>query len=197
MTCSRAHQLLQLYADHRLGFTRTRALERHLAHCADCRAAWMELESVVADLHSLPTVPEPPWLTDAIMRRIAETTAQPQKTLIDEGRQRRQPLPQSSLFRPSVRDVILSSLLATMAMLSFILFQPPLRTALLSNVNPLVSPLLSGLQALLSPDAGFFSLFVWMLWFLLGLFITFLLAGSEVRSLWRQRIRNWRSQDWR
>ena len=197
MTCSRAQLLLQVYVDHRLGFARTRALERHLAHCANCRSAWMELEAMIADIHSLPTAPEPPWLTEAIMRRIAETTAQPQAELPGEGRLRRQRMLQPTLFRPSVRDVMLSSLLATAVMLSFTLFQPPLRSALLSSVNPLVSPLLSGLQAMLSPDAGIFGLLIWMLWILLGLFITLLLAGSEVRSLWRQRIRDWLSQDWR
>jgi hypothetical protein len=197
MTCSRTHHLLQLYIDQRLSLSRTRVLERHLARCADCRSALIELEAIAASMRNLPAVSEPSWLTDAIMRRIAETTAQPQIRLPDDGHLHRQRVLQPASFRPTMRDLVLSALLATAVTLTFILFQPPLRSALLSSVNPLVSPLLSGLQVLVSPDAGIIGWFVWMLWIVLGFCITLLLAGSEARSLWRQRIRHWLSQDWR
>jgi anti-sigma factor RsiW len=196
MTCSRAQHLLQLYLDHRLSLPRTRALERHLNRCTVCRSEWMLLEDMIAGIHSLNAVAEPAWLTEAIMARIAATTAQPPETLSVEACQPRQQTVQRTAFRPTMRDLILSSALATIVVISFVLFQPALRDALVNSVNPLVGPVLAGLQFLISPDAGIMGWFVWLLWVCLGICITLLLAGSEIRSHWRQRLRNWLPQDW-
>jgi len=197
MTCSRAQNLLQLYIDQRLSLPRTRALERHLAQCPTCRSEWMLLEDVVAEVHSLSNVVEPPWLADAIMTSIAQTTAQAPSELPAAPHQRRRRASERGPFRPAARDLILSSLLATIVVLSFIFVQPALRNALVSSINPLVGTALTWLQFLLSPDGGLIGWFVWMLWMVLGICITLLLAGSEARSLWRQRIRGWLPQDWR
>jgi predicted anti-sigma-YlaC factor YlaD len=197
MTCSRAQRLLQLYIDHQLNLARTRALERHLLHCPACRAEWMLLEDVLAGIHSLNHIVEPAWLTDAIMERVAETTAQPPEELSIEARRLRQRSVHRAPFRLTMQDVILSSLLATIVVISFALVQPGLRDMLVKSVNPLLGTVLAGLQFLISPNAGILGLFVWMLWVFLGICITLVLAGSEVRSHWRQRIRNWLPQGWR
>ncbi|HEY7347710.1 MAG TPA: zf-HC2 domain-containing protein [Ktedonobacterales bacterium] len=197
MICSRAQRLLQLYIDHRLSLSHTRALERHLAHCAACRFEWTQLEDLLADIHSLSNITEPAWLTEAIMARIAETTAQAPEKLPAETRKLRQRASHRAGFRPTMQDLILSSMLATIVVISFVLFQPVLRNGLVKSVNPLVGPVLAGLQFLISPDAGIMGLFVWLLWILLGVCITLVLAGSEVRSHWRQRIRNRLPQGWR
>ncbi len=197
MTCSRAQRLLQLYIDHQLGLTQTRALERHLADCADCRAEWMLLEDMVAGIHSLNHVTEPAWLTDAIMARVAATTAQPPAELAVEPYLLRQRAIQRGPFRLTIQDLALSSLLATIVVIGFVLFQPDLRDALVKSVNPLLGAGLEGLQSLVSPNAGIMGLLGWLLWVALGIGITLFLAGSEVRSQWRQRIRGWLPSDWR
>lgn len=197
MTCSRAQQLLQLYIDHRLSLSHTRALERHLAHCANCRAEWMLLEDIGAGIHSLNNIVEPAWLTDAIMARVAATTAQPPEELAMEARKLRQRSVQRTSFHLTIQDLALSSLLATIVVSGFVLFQPGLRDALAQSVNPLLGAVLEGIQFLISPNAGIMGLLVWLLWVALGISITLFLAGSEVRSHWRQRIRGWLPEGWR
>jgi hypothetical protein len=157
----------------------------------------MLLEDMLAGVHSLNNIAEPSWLTESIMARIAETTAQPLEKLPIETRQRRQRVIQRTPFRLTMQDLILSSMLATIVVISFALFQPGLREALGNSVNPLVGSLLAGLQFLISPDSGIVGLFVWLLWIALGICITLALAGSEVRSQWRQRIRDRLPQAWR
>ncbi len=197
MTCSRAQRLLQLYLDQRLSLPRMRALERHLTHCATCRAEWMLLEDILAGIHSLHNIADPPWLTEAIMARVAETTARPPEEPDIELPKLRQPPSHRTPFRPTMQDLILSSMLATIVVISFVLFQPELRNILVNSVNPLLGPVLAGLQVLISPNAGIIGLLVWLLWICLGIGITLILAGSEVRSHWRQRIRERLPQDWR
>jgi anti-sigma factor RsiW len=197
MMCSRAQQLLQLYIDHRLGFTQTRALERHLTRCDTCRAEWMLLEDIGNGIHSLNNVTEPVWLTDAIMARVAASTAQPLEELPLEARKLRQHSIQRASFHVTIQDLALSSLLATVVVIGFVLFQPGLREALAQSVNPLLSTVLEGVQFLISSNAGIMSLLVWLLWVALGISITVFLAGSEVRSHWRQRIRGWLPDGWR
>ncbi len=197
MTCSRAQRLLQLYIDHQLSLTQTRALERHLARCTDCRAEWILLEDIGVGIHSLNNIVEPAWLTDAIMARVAATTAQPPEELALEPRKLRQRTIQRAPFRLTVQDLALSSMLATIVVVGFVLFQPGLRDALAKSVNPLLGAGLEGLQFLLSPNAGIMGLIVWLLWVAMGIGITVFLAGSEVRSHWRQRIRGWLPDGWR
>ena len=168
MTCSRAQHLLQLYIDHQLSISQTRALERHLTRCATCRSEWMLLEDMVADIHSLNHIAEPLWLTESIMARVAATTApQPEEPAIEPRRQR-QRVTQRTPFRLTFQDLVLSSLLATLVMAGFVVFQPVLRDALVRTVNPLVGTALEGLQFLIAPNAGPLSLFVWLLWGLLA-----------------------------
>ncbi len=197
MTCSQAQAWMQLYLDNRLSITRLRALERHLAHCVACRSEWELLEEVIRGVQSLEQTREPPWLTEAIMTRIAGATAQP-PTIVPAGTaEYKQRTLRPAPFRLAAQDIVLSSLLATLALLSFILAQPTLRTALGELANPLITIILNGLLVLFSSDVGTFGWAIWALWVLLGVSITLLVAGSEVRSLWRQRIRDWLPEAWR
>jgi anti-sigma factor RsiW len=198
MTCTQAQDLIQLYVDKRLNLARTRSLERHLAHCQNCRAELMLLEDISEGIHSLAHVSEPDWLADAVMARIAATTAaQPPLETSRQLYGQKQRAPRTVPFRLSGKDIALSCLLATLALLSFILAVPALRNALGALVNPLAALLLNGLMLLFSPDAGLLGLVAWALWIVLGIGITWLVAGSEIRSLWRQRIRAWLPEAWR
>jgi anti-sigma factor RsiW len=197
MNCSRAQHLLQLYIDGQLNLRQTRALERHLLRCTACRAEWILLEDVVAGVHSLNYVVEPAWLTQSIMERVAETTAQPPAELVIEPPRPRQRVLQRTPFRLTLQDLILSSLLATIVVIGFAIIQPGLRDTLAKSMNPLMGSILSDLQFLISPNAGILGLVAWLLWVGLGISITLVLAGSEVRSQWRQRIRDWLPQGWR
>jgi hypothetical protein len=196
MTCARTHLLLQLYLDGRLSLGRARALERHLASCSACRAELVALEEVVAGVHSLGRVTEPAWLNKAIMQRIASATAQPPRELpsgLQENSSRMQGSPFSRLTR---RDVFLALVLATLVMSGFILFQPTLRDALLVDTNPLVGSLLQTLQSLFSLHGGIMVLMGWGLGMILGIWITLALAGNEIRTVWRQRLRERIPQHW-
>ncbi len=197
MNCSRAQHLLQLYIDGQLNLRQTRTLERHLLHCETCRSEWMLLEDVVAEVHSLSHVIEPSWLTESIMARVAETTAQPPPELATEPPRPRQQAWQRAPFRLTLQDLVLSSLLATLVVIGFTVFQPGLRDSLAKSMNPLMGTVLADLLFLISPNAGLWGLVAWLLWVGLGITITLVLAGSEVRSQWRQRIRGWLPQGWR
>jgi anti-sigma factor RsiW len=196
--CSQAQEWMQLYLDHRLSLARIRALEHHMERCKQCRAEWMLLEDVAAGIYSLEHIIEPSGLTDAIMARIAAATAQPpEETSAALQRQKQRPL-RAAPFHLAARDVILSTILATLVVLSFVLAQPTLRDALGVQVNPAIAAGLSVFQALFSSNNGLVPFWLgWALWVALGVGITLFVAGSEIRSLWRQRIRERLPQTWR
>lgn len=189
MTCARAQLLLQVYLDGRLSLSRTRALERHLGACPLCRSEWAALEEVVSGVQSLGHVTEPAWLGEAIMQRIASTTAQPPRELPTGVQESLDPLLHSPFSRLTRRDVLLAFALATLVMSGFILLQPALRDALLVDTNPMVAPLLQTLQALFSLHGGVIVFMGWGLGIALGIWITLALAGNEIRAFWRQRLR--------
>jgi anti-sigma factor RsiW len=197
-TCTQAQEWMQLYLDHRLSLARIRALERHMEGCKQCRAEWMLLEDVVAGVHSLGHIVEPAGLTDAVMARIAAATAQPPvETPTAFQRPKQRPL-RAAPFHLAARDVILSTILATLVVLTFVLAQPTLRNAVGTQVNPAIAAGLSLFQALFSPNDGLVPFWLgWALWVALGIAITLFVAGSEIRSLWRQRIRERLPQPWR
>ena len=198
MTCSRAQEWMQLYLDNRLSLSRIRTLEHHMERCEQCRAEWMLLEDVVAGIHSLEHVIEPAGLTEVVMARIAAATAQPPlEPSAALQWQKQRPL-RAAPFHLAARDIILSTILATLLVLSFVLAQPALRDTLSTLVNPAIAAGLSVFQALFSPNDGIVPLWlVWALWVILGISITLFVAGSEIRSLWRQRIRERLPQTWR
>lgn len=197
-TCSQAQEWMQLYLDHRLGLARIRALERHMERCKHCRAEWILLEDVVAGVHSLEHIIEPAGLTDAVMTRIAAATAQPPVEIPGALQRHKQPPLRAALSHLAARDVILSTILATLVVLSFVLAQPTLRATLGTLANPAITTGLSVFEALFSSNDGLVPFWlVWALSVALGIGITLFVAGSEVRSLWRQRIRERLPQTWR
>ena len=196
-TCSQAQEWMQLYLDNRLSLTRIRALERHMERCEHCRAEWILLEDVAAGIHSLDHIMEPAGLTDAVMARIAAATAQPPERAAALQWQKQRPL-RAAPFHLAARDVFLSTILATLAVISFVLAQPPLRDALGTLANPAIAAGLGIFQTVFSSNDGLIPFWlVWALSVALGIGITLFVAGSEVRSLWRQHIRERLPQAWR
>jgi Putative zinc-finger len=172
MRCSEASHQLQLYIDHRLTLEQTRLLEAHVTSCTVCRAELVLLEEIVGSIHQLKLVAEPADLTVQIMRRVAQSP--------------RSSVPQYSLLRPSLPELLTVIVLATIATLGSILAQPSVR-ALLPFVNGkdmLSQVFLHCLKMLVTMDSGTLMLTLWIVGTILGVCITLVLAGDEVRGQW-------------
>ncbi|MBO0796945.1 MAG: zf-HC2 domain-containing protein [Ktedonobacteraceae bacterium] len=170
MDCSKADRQIQLYLDQRLTLDQIRALERHLGNCRSCQREYLRLAQVEQALHTMEMVAEPSDLTRNIMQRVAVT---PQYT----GRTSFDPL------RPSLRELGAAVLLATITTLGVIMGQPSLRAVLpFANGHDALSlAFLSFLQVLSSVNSGTLMLALWVVGTILGLWITFALAGHEMR----------------
>ncbi len=172
MRCSEAGRQLQLYIDDRLSWKEISALEEHLAACVDCREELFLLEDAVGYVRAYRMVAEPEDLTESIMQRVALT---PQRRI-----------PDFSLLQPSLSELLVVVLLATITTLGVILAQPSVREVLpfatghdavsLFFLNSLHQMLFYGMSALI--------LALWVVGALLGVFITLLLVGEDVRSQW-------------
>lgn len=175
MRCKEAAQHLQLYLDHRLTFEQTRALEAHVANCAACLEELTLLEEVTSNLQTFKVVAEPEDLNEQIMRRVAMTALQ-----------RSTPTPRFSLLRPTLLEIIVAVLLATIATLGSILQQPSLRALLpFANGHDTLSlEFMNLLHMLTSVDSTTLILSLWLIGTFLGICITLVLAGDEVRSQW-------------
>lgn len=173
MRCKEAAHQLQLYIDNQLSLEQIRMLEAHIAYCASCREELELLQHVSSMMNGLNFVAEPEDLNACIMQRVAITP------------QRRR-APRYSLLRPSFAELLAVVLLATIATLGSILQQPALR-ALLPIANghdPLSIAFMHTLHMLLSIDSGTLTLALWVIGTILGVFITLILAGNEMRSQW-------------
>ena len=173
MHCKEASRLIQLYVDSRLTMDQMRALEAHIASCAACHAELDLLENVTDNLHNLRLVAEPENLTAQIMQRVAMSAA-------------RSGSPRFSLLRPSLPEILIAVFLATIATLASILQQPALRSILpIANGHDSLSlAFIHALHLLTSIDMGTLMLALWIIGTFLGICITLLLAGNEVRSQW-------------
>jgi len=175
MRCSNSAQQLQLYLDNRLTIEQVRALEAHLAGCAACLEELALLEEVACSLQTFKVVAEPDDLDQQIMQRVAMVTSQ----------RNTQPSRFSHL-RPSLPEVLVAALLATIATLGSILQQPALR-ALLPFANghdSLSLAFMSLLRLLMTVDTTTLILALWVVGIVLGVCITLLVAGNEMRSQW-------------
>lgn len=172
MRCSQAGRQLQLYIDGRLSLKEVSALETHLAACVDCREELFLLEEAVGSVRAFRLLAEPDDLTARIMTRVAVT---PQRTM-----------PDFSHLRPSLPELLVVVLLATIATLGVILTQPTIRATLpFANGHDALSLfLLNSLHQLLAYGMSALILALWIVGALLGIFITLLLVGDEVRSQW-------------
>ena len=135
-------------------------------------------------------------LGEAIMQRVASTTAQPPHELPAGVQENLGPLLHSPFSRLTRCDLLLAFELETLVIPGFILLQPALRDALLVDTNPMVAPLLQTLQILFSLHGGVIILMGWGLGIALGIWITLALAGNEIRAFWRQRLRERLPQNW-
>lgn len=173
MHCKEASRLIQLYIDGRLTFDQMRALEAHILVCANCHAELNALEEITGDLHDCKLIAEPEDLTAQIMHRVALSAARPST-------------PKYSLLRPSLPEILTAIFLATIATLVSILQQPTVRSVLpIANGHDSLSlAFIHTLHLLTSIDMGTLTLALWIIGTFLGIFITLLLAGNEVRSRW-------------
>lgn len=172
MHCKEASRLIQLYIDNRLTLDQVRALEAHVTSCAACHAELNLLEEVADNLHDFKLVAEPENLTAQIMQRVAMSP--------------RSGSPRFSLLRPSLPELLVAVFLATIATLVSILQQPALRSVLpIANGHDSLSlAFIRALHLLTSIDMGTLTLALWIVGTFLGICITLLLAGNEVRSRW-------------
>ncbi len=175
MRCKEASQQLQLYLDNRLTIQQVRALEAHLSSCIACREDLATLESIIDDLESLTLVAEPDDLNETIMRRVALAASQ-----------KHTPPPGFSLWRPSLLEILIAAALATIATIGTILQQPAIRSLLpFANGHDILSlAFINLLHSLTSVDSTTLILALWIAGTLLGVGITLIFAGSEMRTQW-------------
>lgn len=172
MTCTHARRQLQIYVDGRLAPRHFAPLEAHLAHCAACRDELVALEALCAALAETSLEPEPRNLTALVLGRVATYEAR---------RARAQDRP----FTLRWADALLAVLLASIATLCFVLFDPSLRTTFpeaFSHTFPEVVSLLS------APGPGSIAWIAWVVWVAAGLGLALWFAGSEARAAWRRSI---------
>ncbi len=173
MRCSKAARQLQYYLDHQLTLEQVRALEAHLTHCAACQEELFLLEELTHALRSINPVKEPANLTVTIMQRVA---AHPRM-------QHEQPY---ILLRPSLWELLAAIFLATVTTLSIILSQPLLRDSLpIANGHNILLLTFSIIQhQFMGMSDSTVTLVFWVVGTILGISITLMVAGSEMRTLW-------------
>jgi Putative zinc-finger len=175
MRCKEASQQLQLYLDNRLTVQQVRNLEAHLFSCNTCKEELIILESMIKDLETCKVVAEPADLNETIMRRVALVAAQqaPSQSRF-------------SLWRPSLLEILVAAALATIATTGTILQQPAIRALLpIANGHDWLSlSFLNLLHTLTGVDSTAFILALWIAGIALGVCITLIFAGSEMRTQW-------------
>ncbi len=179
MKCSKATRMLQLYVDQQLSLTQIRMLETHIYDCQVCREELSFLEEVHRSLNTMQLVAEPADLEMHIMRRVASSPRQS----IQQTREQ-QPF---MLFRPSIFEILAAIVLATVAMLGIALEQPAIRAIVLPTMDghSFLSIFLSALWSSLgSANSGTLMLGLWIGGTLLGVWITLMVAGSDIRNAW-------------
>jgi anti-sigma factor RsiW len=190
MRCSRATHLLQLYIDKQLPLEKMHALETHLSGCPDCQRELAFLEMIDHALTNIESVQEPPDMTANIMRRVALSRLDSIRAadLAEARAKRRDEHKEASfvLLRPSFLELVAVVVLATMTTFGIFMQQPALHALLpfASGHDP-VAPLLTTIMSLLSSvNSNTLMLAFWIIGTVLGVWITLLLAGSEMRNQW-------------
>lgn len=173
MRCSQVDRQLQLYIDKQLSLKQIRCLEVHLSTCSACQQSLSLLEKIDEALQGIYTVTEPPDLTAAIMRKVA---------LMPRPSEKRPYI----FLRPSFSELLTAIVLATLATLAVILGQPSLRAILpIANGHDLLSLTFINILHLLSNiNSGTLMLILWVIGTILGVWITLVVAGNEMRNMW-------------
>jgi predicted anti-sigma-YlaC factor YlaD len=175
MRCKEASQQLQLYLDNRLTIEQIRRLEAHLASCNACLEELRIFETIVNDLETFKVVAEPDDLNVQIMRRVAIAASQ-----------RHASPSHISLWPPSLLEILVAAALATIATIGTILQQPSIRSMLpfANGHDGLSLAYLNMLHALMTVDSTTLILALWIAGTFLGVCITLVFAGSEIRTQW-------------
>ncbi len=173
MRCKEAARQLQLYLDNRLTIDQARALEAHIVTCATCLEDLKILEEVIYNLQTFKVVAEPNDLNAQIMSRVAIAASH-----------RNMPASRFSLWRPTLLEILVAAILATVATLGTILQQPSIRALLpIANGHDGLSlAFINFLHMLITIDSNTLILALWIVGTILGISITLVLAGSEMRS---------------
>jgi len=181
MRCAKATWQLQLYLDQQLPLEEIRVLEMHLSTCPACRAELHALEGVILALQETEQVIEPGNLTAHIMRRVALDVRKKEKKVRE---------PAFALLRLSLQELMAGILLATVSMLGLILAQPTLRTMLpIANGHDAISMLfINFVQSLTAMNTEALSALFWIIGTLLGVWITLIVAGGEMRTEWYKAV---------
>jgi predicted anti-sigma-YlaC factor YlaD len=181
MRCAKATWQLQLYLDQQLPLEEIRALEIHLSTCPACRAELHALENVILALYETEQVIEPGNLTAHIMQRVAFDVRKKEKKVRE---------PAFALLRLSLQELMAGILLATVSMLGLILAQPTLRTMLpVANGHDAISMLfINFVQSLTAMNTQTLSALFWIIGTLLGVWITLIVAGGEMRTEWYKAV---------
>ena len=175
MRCKEASQQLQLYLDNNLTIQQVRMLEAHLAFCNTCLEELTTFETIVNDLETFKVVVEPDDLNERIMHRVAIAASQ----------QNMSPS-HFSLWHPSLLEILVAATLATIATIGTILQQPSIRSLLpfANGHDGLSLAYLNILHTLMTVDSTTLILALWIAGTLLGVCITLIFAGSEMRTQW-------------
>jgi len=177
MRCTKAMHQLQLYIDHQLTLRQTRVLEAHIASCSSCRAELTFLEAVSCGLDSLRSVAEPADMHAQIMQKVAQTARRKQQLTRDTQ------AAGFKLFRPSLGEMLAAALLATVATLVTLLKQGVHAPVVPSNY-PFAHFYMHIVSMLTSIDNNTLTLALWIVGTLLGVLITLIVAGNEMRTQW-------------
>jgi hypothetical protein len=130
-------------------------------------------------------VVEPTDLEANIMRRVASSP----RGASSQTRQQQTFV----LFRPSIFEILAAIALATIAMLGIALEQPAVRAAVLPTIDghDTLSIFVNALwNSLVSASSGTLMLALWIGGTLLGVWITLIVAGSDMRNAWFRAVAN-------
>jgi anti-sigma factor RsiW len=81
MTCEEVREHLSAFLDGELDVWQRRRVEAHLHGCADCRAAAVALEEVIAALHEGPWVSDDVLPTETILARLPDVARQRERAI--------------------------------------------------------------------------------------------------------------------
>jgi hypothetical protein len=173
MRCKKAAHLLQLYIDGCLSLQQMRALEAHVTGCTSCREELELLQDVTSALHGMKLIAEPEDLHMRIMQRVAMAPA-------------RTEVPKFSPLRPSLSQLLAIIFLATFATFGSIVSQPSLRRLLpfANGHDSICIAFMNVLHTFGTIDNGTLTLVFWIVGAILGVCITLVFAGTEMRSQW-------------
>ncbi len=172
MNCAQIQKDLQLYVDGRLDQSRGSMVQTHLYTCSRCRNDLRLYEIMRDALTDQHIEPEPENLTSLIMARIARA----------EEHQSAAPVPP---FGWRWQDALLAAVLGTASTLLFLLVNPTLSTSFIMSASHAFPQLVMLIQA---EGPASIPWIAWIIWVSIGIVLTLVLAGAEVRATWKRSL---------